>query len=161
MKNLVCACFCILFIVPPLLAQSVGGRWFELHDSGLDTLTGVAGDSTLEEVSLKKAIYFPGGQRGAAIDMVPRALLIVTQFTDIANGEGVTQRDGFGDNRRNLYSGLSTLDTLATAPTADDNYQIVDVISNPGDAYKYSLKQYPSAVDTDSLAVRRYIYGIW
>jgi len=142
-----------LFVATSVFAQH---NWIEIHDSELDTLTGQSADSTLEEVSLTESVFF-----GYTADVVPRTVLIVTQYTDISNGEGVTQRDGFGDNSNNLYSGFGTLDTLATAPSADDTYTVVDVLSNPGNAYQYSLKQYESAVDTDSLAVRRYIFGLY
>lgn len=151
----------ILLMSSPLFGQSVGGRWFSIHDSAIDTLTGVAADSTLEEVSLKKTIYFP---RGGNITMVPRSLMIVTVYdsTLSGNAEGITQRDGFGDNLNNQYNGFSTKDTLVTAAgTAADTYSTVDILTNPGDAYKYSLKQYDSAADTDSATVRRYIYGLY
>lgn len=138
-----------------LMAQN---QWFPLHDSGLDTLTGVAADSTLEEVSLKLSILVA---RQTYRTSIPKAILIVTEYADIADGEGVTQRDGVGDNLNDHYSGFTTLDTLATAPSAADTYTTINIETNPGDAYKYSLKAYASAADTDSLTVRRYIYGIY
>lgn len=149
----------LLFCSGPLLGQISGG-WELKHDSALDTLTGVAGDSTLEVIDLRKAIGFMGGGKA-----VPSYLKIVTQIADIDNGEGVTIRDGVGIAANPAsYSGFDTdanKDTIATVPAVADVHQIVNIFADPGSSFKYSIKQYDSAANTDSLTVRRWIYVLY
>lgn len=152
--------FCL--IACSAFAQA-SGEWKLLHDSSLDTLTGVAADSTLETIDLRKSSG--GGLFGGGGRVVPSVLRIVTEYADISNGEGVTQRDAIGIGVPSGISydgnGFTTLDTLATAPTAADTWATINTITNPGSHYKYSLKAYASAADTDSLTVRRRIWGVY
>ena len=151
----------LLFCCGPLFGQ-VSGSWELMHDSALDTLTGVAGDSTLEVVELRKSIGYLGGGKA-----VPAYLKIITQIaeTTTTNGEGVTLRDGIGVAANpasyDTFDGAANKDTIATVPGLADVHQIVNVFADPGSSFKYSLKQYDSAVNTDSLTVRRWIYAVY
>ncbi len=154
------ALIALLFYSGPLFGQ-VTGAWELKHDSALDTLTGVAGDSTLEVIDLLKSIggFWGGGKA------VPSFLKIVTQIADISAGEGVTLRDGIGIAANPAsYSGFDTdanRDTIATAPALADVHRIVNIFADPGSSFKYSLKQYESAANIDSLTVRLWIYVLY
>ena len=141
----------------------VSGNWLLLHDSGLDTLTGVVTDSTLETVNLRRFETGVAGILGGG-QVVPRAIKIIDQVADISAGEGVLFRDGMGSlTNPTSFNGFNGVvgTALFADPTLPDVHTIIDLVADPGSHYRYSLIQDASAVDTDSLTVRRWIYGLY
>jgi len=156
-----CILIAFMFCWGPLFGQ-VSGNWILLHDSALDTLTGLAADSTLETVDLRKFETMATRILGGGI-VVPRAIKIIDQVADIAGGEGVLFRDGMGTLTNPVsFNGFTVApDTLFASPGLADVHTTIDIINDPGSHYRYSLIQYVSAADTDSLTVRRWIYGLY
>lgn len=151
----------LLLYTGPAFGQ-VSGNWILLHDSALDTLTGQANDSTLETVDLRKFETGVTNILGGGI-VVPRAIKIIDQVADISNGEGVTFIDGMGTltNPASFNGFVAARAALFVSPGLADVHTTIDLISDPGSHYRYSLAQDAAAADTDSLTVRRWIYGIY
>ena len=151
----------LLFCTGPLFGQ-VSGNWILLHDSGLDTLTGLAADSTLETVNLRRFETGVTGILGGG-QVIPRSIKIIDQVADISNGEGVTFIDGMGTltNPTSFNGFVAARAALFVSPGLADVHTTIDLISDPGSHYRYSLAQDVAAADTDSLTVRRWIYGIY
>ncbi len=151
----------VLLAAAPVFGQ-VSGNWLLLHDSGLDTLTGVVTDSTLETVDLRKFETGVTGILGGGI-VVPRAIKIIDQVADISSGEGVTFRDGFGSlTNPTSFNGFTVVpDTLFLSPGLVDVHTTIDFFTDPGSHYRYSLIQFVSAANTDSLTIRRWIYAVY
>ena len=159
--------FKLIFLVLVLAAVAPGfgqvtGNWLLLHDSGLDTLTGLANDSTLETVDLRKFETQATTLLGGGV-VVPRAIKIIDQVADIANGEGVTFLDGMGTltNPASFGGFVAARSVLFASPGLADVHTVIDLIVDPGSHYSYSLAQDAAAVNTDSLTTRRWIYGIY
>ena len=148
-----------VFMVMSLCGSVSGqatGKWQLLHDSELDTLTGVAADSILNTVDLKRSGGMFSGQ------VTPRVLLIVDQVADISGGEGLTVRQGMrvdAANSTETFINAAGIDTIFASPGLVDVWTVINTLTNPGEFYRYSQKAYTSAADTDSLTHRRFIYA--
>jgi len=149
----------VLLLAFGLHAQSA--VWVELHDSSLDTLTGVTADTLTESVNLNKK--FSGGLFGGGQIYSPRYVLVETDVVeDINNGEGVTSRINFGASTG--YR-VAALDTQFTSPTAPSGV-VFDLFDMRNSAYAGNRLQivnaaYASAADTDSLSIRQRVYGLF
>jgi len=149
-----------VLLLMPVLCFGQNQEWVEIHNSGLDTLTGVVTDSVVRTIDMKKT-----GSRFLGLGdsyRVPQAIRVVTEITEISSGEGVTNRDAVGISGIDFgVNGFSTKDTLFTAPAGADVWETINILSNPASHYKYSRKAYDSAANTDSVSVRTRIFGIY
>lgn len=158
MKNIIAFLFVLVFAFSVQAQRAV---WIQLHDSGLDTLTGVAADSITESVNLN--YKFGGGLFGGSQVLSPRYVAIETAIVeDINNGEGMTIEPRFG-----FSSGFTTasLDTIFTAPTAPGGAVVrlydMRAQANAGNRLNVINTAYASAADTDSLSYRQRVYGLF
>lgn len=165
----------MVFVILAVSAGSAQNYAFPvlLHDSGVDTLTGVATDSTLETVTLWQRF---GTGTGVAAYRSPRKLLILdlVSQTISGNGEELTKREATGVAypanyfRHGSAGQFGSSDARATIglSTSSPYFREINVLqdslaSNWGSVFKYSNMQDASAADTDSIAVRTLIWGIY